>query len=127
MELHLSDRVAIVTGASKGIGLAVTRTLLEAGSRVVAASRTRSPELDALEGDLLHVPADFMDPEAPTEVVARAAEAHGRLDVLVNNVGGPPPGVTLPRASFFDATDDWRRSSSSTCSRRSAPVARRSR
>jgi NAD(P)-dependent dehydrogenase (short-subunit alcohol dehydrogenase family) len=77
-------------------------------ARVVAASRVRTPELDALDGDLLHVPADLMDPRAPAHVMAAAIEAFGRLDVLVNNVGGPPPGVTLPRASFFDATDeDW--------------------
>jgi NAD(P)-dependent dehydrogenase (short-subunit alcohol dehydrogenase family) len=109
MDLFLSDRVVVVTGASKGIGLAVTRTLLEEGARVVAASRTRSPELDALAGDLLHVPADFMDPDAPTEVIARAIEAHGRLDVLVNNVGGPPPGSPLPHGGFLERDDDdWR-------------------
>jgi NAD(P)-dependent dehydrogenase (short-subunit alcohol dehydrogenase family) len=109
MDLRLSDHVAVVTGASKGIGLAITRTLLEENARVVAASRTRTPELDALVGDLVHVPVDFMEPEAPAHVIATAAEAFGRIDVLVNNVGGPPPGVTLPRESFFDATDDdWR-------------------
>jgi NAD(P)-dependent dehydrogenase (short-subunit alcohol dehydrogenase family) len=109
MDLHLTDRVAVVTGASKGVGLAITRTLLGEGVRVVATSRTRPPELEALEGDLLHVPADLMDPDAPAAVVARAAEAFGGLDILVNNAGGPPPGVTLPRASFFDASDaDWR-------------------
>jgi NAD(P)-dependent dehydrogenase (short-subunit alcohol dehydrogenase family) len=109
MDLRLSDHVAVVTGASKGIGLAVTRTLLDENARVVAASRSRTPELDALDGDLLHVAVDFMEPEAPAHVIATAAEAFGRIDVLVNNVGGPPPGVTLPRASFFDASDDdWR-------------------
>ena len=62
MDLNLSDRVAVVTGASEGIGLAVTRTLLDEGARVVATSRNRTPELDELSGDLLHVPADLMDP-----------------------------------------------------------------
>ena len=110
MDLQLSGRVAVVTGASKGIGLAVTRTLLEEGARVVAASRGSSAELDALAGaDLIHVPVDLMDPEAPGEVVARAKEAFGGLDILVNVAGGTPPGVTLPRGSFMDATDDeWR-------------------
>lgn len=108
MDLQLSGRIAVVTGASKGIGLAVVRTLLEEDARVVAASRTRTPELEALTGDLVHVAADLMDPAAPAEVVARAVETFGGLDILVNNVGGPPPGVTLPRGSFFDATDaDW--------------------
>ncbi|WP_248964407.1 SDR family NAD(P)-dependent oxidoreductase [Sphaerisporangium perillae] len=110
MDLKLSGRVAVVTGASKGIGLAVTRTLLEEGARVVAASRKPSAELDALAGpDLVHVAVDLMDPAAPAEVVARAVEAFGRVDILVNNAGGPPPGVTLPRRSFLDATDaEWR-------------------
>jgi NAD(P)-dependent dehydrogenase (short-subunit alcohol dehydrogenase family) len=109
MDLSLTDRVAVVTGASKGIGLAIARTLLAEGASVVAASRNRSPELEELTGDLLHVAADFMDPEAPTEVVARAAEAHGRVDVLVNNVGGPPPGSPLPHGGFLERDDDdWR-------------------
>ena len=75
MELNLSHRVAVVTGASKGIGLAVTRTLLDEGARVAATSRNRTPELDELSGDLVHVPADLMDPHAPAEVIARAVEA----------------------------------------------------
>ena len=106
MNLQLEDHVVVVTGASKGIGLAITRTLLDAGARVVAASRSGTPELDALDGELVHVPVDLMDPDGPAHVIATAAETFGRLDVLVNNVGGPPPGVTLPRGSFFDATDD---------------------
>jgi NAD(P)-dependent dehydrogenase (short-subunit alcohol dehydrogenase family) len=109
MDLELNGRVAVVTGASKGIGLAVTRTLLGEGMRVVATSRKRTPELDELEGELLHVPADLMDPDAPAEVVAQAAERFGGLDLLVNNAGGPPPGVKLPRFGFIDLSDDdWR-------------------
>jgi NAD(P)-dependent dehydrogenase (short-subunit alcohol dehydrogenase family) len=109
MNLHLEDHVVVVTGASKGIGLAITRTLLDEGARVVAASRSGTAELDALDGELVHVPVDLMDPDGPAHVIATAAETYGRLDVLVNNVGGAPPGVTLPRRSFFDATDDdWR-------------------
>jgi NAD(P)-dependent dehydrogenase (short-subunit alcohol dehydrogenase family) len=109
MDLQLADHVAVVTGASKGIGLAVTRTLLDEGARVVAASRAGAPELDALDGELVHVPVDLMDPDGPARVIATAADVFGRLDVLVNNVGGAPPGVPLPRSSFYDATDDdWR-------------------
>ncbi len=110
MDLQLSGRVAVVTGASKGIGLAVVRTLLAEGARVVAASRKSTAELDALAGpDLVHVAVDLMEPETPGQVVARATEEFGGLDILVNNAGGPPPGVTLPRASFLDAGDeDWR-------------------
>jgi len=109
MDLKLSGHVAVVTGASKGIGLAVTRTLRAEGVRVVAASRKSSPELEALASpDLVHLSVDLMDQDAPGQVVARANEAFGGLDILVNNAGGPPPGVDLPRSSFFDATDaDW--------------------
>ncbi|GAA3383049.1 SDR family NAD(P)-dependent oxidoreductase [Cryptosporangium minutisporangium] len=110
MDLQLANRVAVVTGGSKGIGLAIVRTLLEEGVRVVAASRKSSAELEALADDALtHVEADLMDPEAPARVMERAAEVYGGLDILVNNAGGPPPGVTLPRASFLDASDqEWR-------------------
>jgi len=109
MRLELEGRVAVVTGASKGIGLAVVRALLDEGARVVATSRRRSDELDALAGDLRHVPADLMDPRAPAEVVAQAVEAFGGLDIVVNNAGGPPPGTTLPRFGFVALSDDdWR-------------------
>ncbi len=112
MDLQLTDRVVVVTGASRGIGLAVAATLLAEGARVVAASRTRGPELDALAATqcdrLLHVPADLVRPEAAAEVVARALEAFGGLDALVNNAGGEPDG-RRPSESFLDVTDDaWR-------------------
>lgn len=109
MDLKLSGRVAVVTGASKGIGLAVTRTLLLEGTKVVAASRKSTTELDELAGEnLVHVAVDLMNPEAPEQVVAQAVESFGGLDILVNNAGGPPPGISLPRTSFLDASDaDW--------------------
>jgi NAD(P)-dependent dehydrogenase (short-subunit alcohol dehydrogenase family) len=106
MNLDLDGQVAVVTGASKGIGLAVARRLREEGAHVVATSRRRSPELDALGEDLVHVPADLMDPGAPAAVIAHATEAFGGLDILVNNAGGPPPGASLPRFGFLDLTDD---------------------
>jgi NAD(P)-dependent dehydrogenase (short-subunit alcohol dehydrogenase family) len=81
MDLELFGRVAVVTGASKGIGLAITGTLAGEGARVVAASRTVSPGLEALD-DVPHVAVDPMDPAAPAEVIAQAVQEHGRLDVL---------------------------------------------
>jgi NAD(P)-dependent dehydrogenase (short-subunit alcohol dehydrogenase family) len=62
MDLELTGRVAVVSGASKGIGLAVTETLLREGAHVVATSRSRTPELNALGGELVHVAADLMTP-----------------------------------------------------------------
>jgi NAD(P)-dependent dehydrogenase (short-subunit alcohol dehydrogenase family) len=110
MDLELKGRVAVVTAGSKGIGLAVVRALLDEGARVVATSRSSSPELDALDRDeLLHVPADLMDTRAPSAAVSRAVEAFGGVDILVNNAGGPPPGTDLPRFGFLDLSDgDWR-------------------
>ncbi|HZE39686.1 MAG TPA: SDR family NAD(P)-dependent oxidoreductase [Stackebrandtia sp.] len=110
MDLQLSGKVAVVTGASKGLGLAITRTLLSEGATVVAVSRKTSPQLDALASEsLLHVAADLTDPDAPSRVVARAVEAFGGVDVLVNNAGGPPPGASLPRFGFATPNDDdWR-------------------
>jgi NAD(P)-dependent dehydrogenase (short-subunit alcohol dehydrogenase family) len=109
MDLNLNGRVAVVSGASKGIGLAVVRTLLDEGARVVATSRRTSPELEDLPGELVHVPADFMDPTAPAEVIARAVERFGGLDILVNNAGGPAPGSPIPHDGFLVRSDaDWR-------------------
>lgn len=109
MDLQLTDRVALVTGASKGIGLAIARTLHAEGAKVIATSRKLGPELDELAGPrLVHVPADLMDRSAPAMLVERAVEEFGGLDILVNNAGGPPPGVTIPRGSFADASGgDW--------------------
>ncbi|MEJ3655211.1 SDR family oxidoreductase [Actinomycetes bacterium KLBMP 9759] len=109
MDLQLNGRVAVVTGASKGIGLATARTFLAEGASVVAVSRKLSPELDALTGpNLLHHAADLTDPAAPARMVERAVEVFGGLDVLVNNAGGPPPGVALPRFGFLTPGDvDW--------------------
>jgi NAD(P)-dependent dehydrogenase (short-subunit alcohol dehydrogenase family) len=105
MDLNLTGRVAVVTGGSKGIGLAVVRGLAAEGAHVVCASRTPPPD-----DGVLHVPADLTDPQAPGNVVARAIEAFGGVDILVNNAGGPPPDVALPRFGFLGLTDDdWLR------------------
>lgn len=110
MDLALHGRTAIVTGASKGIGLATVRVLLDEGMDVVAVSRKTTSDLDDLIGDhCVHVAADLTDPAAPAHAVDAAVTRFGRLDLLVNNAGGPPPGVTLPRFGFLTPTDDdWR-------------------
>jgi len=103
VDLALDGVVAIVTGAGRGIGLAVARTLAAEGVRVVAASRTITPALARLgqESDVEAVVADLTDPAVPEDLVDRAARL-GSLRVLVNNVGGvhPRPG------GFATVTDD---------------------
>src|SRR4051794_20933387 len=108
MNLELEGKIAVVTGASKGIGLAVTKTLVTEGARVVAASRTRTTALDDLATagyDVIHAAVDLMEPDAAATAVAAAVEAFGGLDILVNNAGGPPPGDRLPHAGFLTRTD----------------------
>ena len=89
MDLELNGKVAVVTGASKGIGLAVTRTLAAEGSHVVAGALTIETleQLDRVSGYAV----DLVDPTGPARLVDRALEQHGRIDVLVNNVGGLRP------------------------------------
>ncbi len=85
MDLGLSQHVAIVTGASKGIGLAITKALAAEGAHVLAAART-ADTLAGLPG-VTPVAADLTDSGAASDLVRRAMDDHGRLDVLVNNVG----------------------------------------
>ena len=107
MDLHLTGKVAVVTGASKGIGLAITEALVAEGARVVAGARSITDELVALSdsGQVLAVPVDLSTPDGPAELVARAAH-FGGLDVLVNNVG-----AVTPRTDGFLAVsdEDWSR------------------
>ena len=100
MNLELADKVAVVTGANRGIGLAVTRALAEEGAHVVAASRT-TENLDGLER-MSAVALDLAAPDAPTALVQRAVDEHGRVDVLVNNVGG----VRVRTDGFLAITDE---------------------
>ena len=105
MDLHLGGKTAVVTGASKGIGLAITRALTDAGAHVVAGARTRSSELRDLEsaGKATFVEVDLAKADQPALLVSAAAE-RGGLDILVNNVGA---AVVRP-GGFTSVTDeDW--------------------
>ena len=90
MAARLTGTTALVTGASSGIGAAAARALHAEGATVVAVARRedRLRDLAAELGErLVPVVADLVAPEAAERVVARALEATGRLDVLVNNAG----------------------------------------
>jgi NAD(P)-dependent dehydrogenase (short-subunit alcohol dehydrogenase family) len=86
MDLELTDKIAVVTGANKGIGLAITEAMAAEGAHVVAGSRT-TENLDGLDR-VTPVAVDLLAEDAPASLVRKAVESHGRLDVLVNNVGG---------------------------------------
>jgi 7-alpha-hydroxysteroid dehydrogenase len=95
---RLTDRVAVVTGAGRGIGAAVAVAFAEAGADVVISSRTESQlaevakRVEAAGRRALVVPADLSDLDAVGALPPAAVEAFGRLDIVVNNVGG-----TIPR------------------------------
>ncbi len=100
MDLDLADKVAVVTGANRGIGFAVTRTLAAEGAYVVAGSRTT----DNLEGlnRVIAVPVDLAAADGPALLVQRAVDEHGRIDVLVNNVGA----VRIRMDGFLGTSDE---------------------
>ncbi len=86
MDLELTDKIAVVTGANKGIGLAITEAMAAEGAHVVAGSLT-TENLDGLDR-VTPVAVDLLAEDGPASLVRKAVESHGRLDVLVNNVGG---------------------------------------
>ncbi len=103
MDLQLAGKTAVVTGASRGIGLAVTEALTKEGVRVVGAARTVTPELN--ESAAVAVSADLSTREGPEAVVAAAMTKLGGIDILVNNVGaGDADSLSL--AGFLDADDE---------------------
>ncbi|WP_436521708.1 SDR family oxidoreductase [Actinoplanes sp. HUAS TT8] len=107
MDLGLADRVFILTGASRGLGLATAQALVDDGARVVISSRDEDKVADAVDqlgaGNAVGVTADLSDPDSPRELVHTATERFGRLDGALVSVGGPQPGTA---ASMSD--DQWR-------------------
>ena len=100
MDLDLQRKVAVVTGAGKGIGLAAAKALADEGAQVVAGS-LHTDGLDALKG-ITPVAVDLSAPDGPARLVRRATDEHGRLDILVNNVGA----VRMRTEGFFGTSDE---------------------
>jgi len=101
---RLDGRVAIVTGASSGLGVRFARVLDAAGARVVLAARRRE-RLEKLAGELrdaLFVECDLSEVDAPSALVERTLEHYGRVDVVVNNAGYGDgiPAVDQPIEDF---------------------------
>jgi NAD(P)-dependent dehydrogenase (short-subunit alcohol dehydrogenase family) len=108
LDLQLADKVAIVTGASRGIGRAIAQTLGAEGMSLVVAARSRD-QLEELAASLkpgrcLPMAVDLREPEAPAAVVAAAVAHFGRLDLLVNNAGATRRGdfLTLSEPDWDD-------------------------
>lgn len=98
---RLDDRVAVVTGAGRGLGAAMAVAFAEAGADVLISARTQAQLEEvaaqiAATGRRAHVvAADLAHPEATAELAGAAVEAFGKLDIVVNNVGGTMPGPLL--------------------------------
>jgi NAD(P)-dependent dehydrogenase (short-subunit alcohol dehydrogenase family) len=97
VELGLNEKVALVTGASRGIGLAVASLLVDEGMRVFVTSRSGPPP----DHGAVHMTLDMQEADAGERAVAACMDRFGRLDLLVNNVGGGRIGT-----GFASETDE---------------------
>jgi NAD(P)-dependent dehydrogenase (short-subunit alcohol dehydrogenase family) len=101
VDLGIAGKVAVVTGASRGIGLAVVDELIAEGVKVVGGARDVST---LASRDVVGVPVDLSTPDGPRALIDAALGAHGRLDFLVNNAGAG----RLHLDGFASITDeDW--------------------
>lgn len=108
MDLQLTDKVFLVTGGSRGLGLATARELVAEGAKVVLSARTQETvEAAAAELGCTGVVADLGHPAAAAALVDAAVSAYGRLDGALVSVGGPPAGsaVGLTDAQWQGAFD----------------------
>jgi NAD(P)-dependent dehydrogenase (short-subunit alcohol dehydrogenase family) len=108
----LTDRVAVITGASRGIGAATARAFAQAGASVALAARdkdrldTLATEITAAGGTALSVPTDISDPGDVERMLTRTLDAFGRLDIAFNNAAGgghPPTPLTEVALADFDS------------------------
>jgi NAD(P)-dependent dehydrogenase (short-subunit alcohol dehydrogenase family) len=96
-----SNKVAVITGASQGIGAGLVAAYRKLGYSVVANSRTISPSEDA---GILTVPGDISDPAIGARVIEQALDSFGRVDTLINNAG---VFVAKPFTDYTDADYDF--------------------
>jgi len=101
MDLGIAGRVAVVTAASRGLGRASADALAAEGARLVLCARGEESlrgaagELAGAGAEVVAEVADVVDPATPKRLVDLAMEHYGRVDIVVANAGGPPPGSAL--------------------------------
>jgi 3-oxoacyl-[acyl-carrier protein] reductase len=106
MKFGIDGRVALVCGASKGMGLAVSEALARAGAKVLMISRDKKSLEEAKQkvasqgGVVASLAGDVSDPQLPEQAVRQCNDLWGRVDILVNNAGGPPMGNFLDHDSL---------------------------
>lgn len=109
MDMRVRGKVALITGGSRGIGLASAKALVEEGCRVVIAARGQegldaaAAQLRAAGGEVAIVAADMLDPATPTRLVAESLAAFGQLDIVIANAGG----MVGARELATSTRDDW--------------------
>ncbi len=107
--MKIENKVAIVTGASKGIGKAIATRFAREGASLVVASRSRDAlekvahEIKSAGGEALVVTVDVRNADSTDELVKKTVSHYGRLDLLVNNAG-----ITMGGASEELSPEDWR-------------------
>ncbi len=111
MDLQLKNKIALITGASRGLGFAAAKTLIEEGARVAINARdpdklaSAAADLTKIgSGECLALSGDLLDPALPDQLIAKVTKEWDGLDILVTNAGGPPPGAF---ESFSDA--EWQK------------------
>ncbi len=114
MDLGLKDKIALVTGSSRGLGYATARTLAQEGCKVAINGRDAA-KINAVAEKLqketgaqvIGLAGDVSLPDVPAKLIAQTVETFGGLDILITNAGGPPPGGidTLDEAAWQKGVD----------------------
>ncbi len=106
MDLGLKGKIVLLTGASRGLGFATAKALLQDGARIAINSRDGQKLVDAKAeltqsgGEVITLPGDVSKPDTPDKLVKQTASSLGGIDMLFTNAGGPPP------MAFVDISDE---------------------